>query len=261
MTIDKTVDNDHVLVKAPVVFTIDVTNEGPCNATNVVITDVVPEQFKVTGYSEGYDIETNTITVPLLVVGEHFVFTINATTLVNGTWNNTANVTCEENRTVKNDTVVVKVDPVVNLTIDKSVDHPVVYVNDTVVFTIVVTNNGPSNATGVVIKDVVPVQFKVTGSNDTAYINNQLIVSKLNVGESYAFTITAVALVNGTWTNIANVTCSENKTVKEDNETVVVKPVVNLTIDKTVDNDHVFVEAPVVFTINVTNEAHVMLIM
>uniref|UniRef100_UPI00388F801F Cna B-type domain-containing protein n=1 Tax=Methanobrevibacter sp. TaxID=66852 RepID=UPI00388F801F len=145
-------------------------------------------------------------------------------------------------------------DIVVDLGINKTVDKPVVYVNDTVVFTINVTNNGPSIATNVTIKDVVPVQFKVTGSNDTAYINNQLLVSKLNVGESYAFTITAVALVNGTWINIANVTCNENKTVKEDNATVVVKPVVNLTIDKTVDNDHVFVEAPVVFTIDVTNE-------
>jgi uncharacterized repeat protein (TIGR01451 family) len=109
---------------------------------------------------------------------------------------------------------------VVGLSINKTVDKPVVYVNQTVVFTINVTNNGPSIATNVTIKDIVPSQFNVTDWNDTKYINNQLIVGKLNPGESYAFTITAIAIVAGNWTNFANATCLENATVVEDNATV-----------------------------------------
>ena len=109
---------------------------------------------------------------------------------------------------------------IVGLSINKTVDEPVVYVNETVVFTINVTNNGPSIATNVTVKDIVPPQFNVTDCNDTKYRNNQLVVGTLNPGQSYVFTITAVALVNGTWTNVANVTCAENGTVIEDNATV-----------------------------------------
>ncbi|MBR3155326.1 MAG: DUF11 domain-containing protein, partial [Methanobrevibacter sp.] len=111
-----------------------------------------------------------------------------------------------------------------NLTINKTVDQSPVYVNDTVVFTINVTNNGPFNATDVIIKDIVPSQFRVTDSNDTAYNRDSgiLVIDQLNVGDSYAFTITAVALEVGTWTNVANATCNENDTVVEDNATVVV---------------------------------------
>ncbi|MBR4447850.1 DUF11 domain-containing protein, partial [Methanobrevibacter sp.] len=214
----------------------------------------VPKEFKVIAYDEGYDNKTNTVVIPLMVVGQYYSFTITAVALVNGTLNNTANVTCNENRTVKNDTVVIRVDPRVNLTISKVADNSVVYVDDTVTFTINVTNNGPSNATNVTIKDVVPKQFNVTGSSDSNYKNNVLVIPKLAAGASYAFTITAIALTAGNWTNIANVTCNENKTVIEDNATVEVLPVVNLTINKTADHERIFVNESVIFTINVTNE-------
>ena len=136
--------------------------------------------------------------------------------MINGTWVNVANVTCDENDTVVEDNATVTVDTVVNLTIDKTVDIGHVFVGDTVV----VTNNGPSNATVVTIEDIVPEQFNVTACNDTKYVDNKLIIDQLNVGESYAFTITATALINGTWNNTANVTCKENDTVINDTVTV-----------------------------------------
>ena len=252
LTIDKSVDLGHIKVGDTVVFTINVTNNGPSNATNVVIEDVVPAQFNVTGCSDPR-FENNKITISYLNKGESIQFTITAIALINGTWNNTANVTCAENDTVVNDTVEVIVDPVVNLTIDKAVDIDHVFVGDTVVFTINVTNNGPSNATVVTIEDIVPEQFQVIACNDSAFSGNKITVDKLNVGESYAFTITATALIAGTWNNTANATCKENDTVVNDTVTVIVDPVVNLTINKTVDNNHVEVGETVVFTINVTN--------
>ena len=251
LTIDKSVDLGHVKVGDTIVFTINVTNNGPSNATNVVIEDVVPAQFNVTGCSDPR-FENNKITISYLNKGESIQFTITAITLINGTWNNTANVTCAENDTVVNDTVEVIVDPVVNLTIDKAVDIDHVFVGDTVVFTINVTNNGPSNATVVVIEDIVPEQFQVIACNDSAFSGNKITVDKLNVGESYAFTITATALIAGTWNNTANATCKENDTVVNDTVTVIVDPVVNLTINKTVDNNHVEVGETVVFTITAT---------
>ena len=70
------------------------------------------------------------------------------------------NVTSNENSTAKGGNVSVKVMPVVDLTVVKSADVSVVDVNGEVVFTVNVTNNGPSNATGVRITDVVPAGFE-----------------------------------------------------------------------------------------------------
>ena len=237
LTINKTVEPGTVKVGETVVFTINVTNNGPSNATQVVIEDIVPEQFGNVVCNDTKFVD-NKLIIDKLNVGESYIFTITATALIAGTWDNTANVTCAENDTVVNDTVTVVVDTVVNLTIDKAVDLDHVQVGDTIVFTINVTNNGPSNATVV---------------TDTSYVDNKIIIDQLNVGESYAFTITAVTLINGTWNNTANVTCKENDTVINDTVTVIVDPVVNLTINKTVDNNHVQVGETVVFTINVTN--------
>ena len=129
------------------------------------------------------------------------------------------------------DDAVVEVIPVVNLTINKTAVPDTVYVGEEVVFTINVTNNGPSNATNVKVTDVVPGQFNVVGFNDTGYDNSTgvLTIDHLEAGESYAFTLTVVALVNGTWTNVANATCDENDTVVVDDAVVEVIPVVNLT--------------------------------
>uniref|UniRef100_UPI00386342BD Cna B-type domain-containing protein n=1 Tax=Methanobrevibacter sp. TaxID=66852 RepID=UPI00386342BD len=121
-----------------------------------------------------------------------------------------------------------------NLTINKTVNETPVYVGESVVFTINVTNNGPFNATYVNITDVVPPQFRVVGCNDTRYNNVTGILSNvtINVGDSFLFNITAVALVVGNWTNVANATCKENDTVVEDNATVEVLPLKNVTVKK-----------------------------
>ncbi|MBR4447767.1 Cna B-type domain-containing protein, partial [Methanobrevibacter sp.] len=121
-----------------------------------------------------------------------------------------------------------------NLTINKTVDQSPVYVNDTVVFTINVTNHGPYNATNVTVNDIVPSQFNVTGCNDTAYnmTTGVLIIPQLNVNASYAFTITAVALVVGTWTNNATANCKENETIVWDDATVVVLPLTDINVTK-----------------------------
>ena len=97
------------------------------------------------------------------------------------------NVTSNENSTAKGGNVSVKVMPVVDLTVVKSADVSVVDVNGEVVFTVNVTNNGPSNATGVRITDVVPAGFEFVGSNATGYdsATGLLTVPLIEAGESY----------------------------------------------------------------------------
>ncbi|MBR6023814.1 MAG: DUF11 domain-containing protein, partial [Methanobrevibacter sp.] len=128
-----------------------------------------------------------------------------------------------------------------NLTVKKTATPDHVKVGETVLFTINVTNSGPTNATNVNITDIVPSQFGNLKCNDSRFVDNSIIIDFLEAGESVVFTINATALVNGTWTNVANATCNENDTVVNDTATVVVDPVVNLSINKTAVPDTVYV--------------------
>ena len=78
-------------------------------------------------------------------------------------------------------------------------------------------------------------------------------IGELAAGESKEFTITAVATTNGTFTNVATVTCAENETEFSDDATVTVDPAVTLGIVKTADPSTVYVGDEVTFTINATN--------
>ena len=132
------------------------------------------------------------------------------------------------------------------LSIEKTANATNVLAGDHVTFTITVTNNGPSNATEVVVADALPAGFTTTG--ETSFT-----IDFLKVDDSKVFTIDALAVNNGTWTNVANASCFENETVVSDDATVTIDSNVVLGIVKTADPTTVYVGQEVTFTINVTN--------
>lgn len=85
-----------VLIGEEVEFTITVTNVGDATATNVVITDAIPDGFVAKDFSGEIDVGT-------LAPGESKEFTIVVTAVKSGEWINTASVTCKENTTVVED--------------------------------------------------------------------------------------------------------------------------------------------------------------
>ncbi|WP_405279127.1 hypothetical protein [Methanobrevibacter sp.] len=257
MKINKTANVSDVYVGDLVNFTISVKNHGKSNATNVYIIDELNSAFEFVDASAGYTRNGQTVTwnIPKLANETSYSVWIVVRVITNGTFDNVAHTNCSEEDTVKNTTSTVNVAPVVNLTVVKSADVSVVDVNGEVVFTVNVTNNGPSNATGVRITDVVPAGFEFVGSNATGYdsATGLLTVPLIGAGESYVFTITLKAVTNGTLTNVVNVTSNENATVKGGNVSVKVIPVVNLTVVKLVDDDDALVGDNVTFKIIVTN--------
>ncbi len=60
-------------------------------------------------------------------------------------------------------------------------------------------------------------------------------------------------MVNGTLTNVVNVTANENDTVKSSEVSVNVTPVVDLTVVKVADSDDATIGDVITFTITVTN--------
>ncbi|WP_270090022.1 DUF7507 domain-containing protein [Sphingobacterium sp. SYP-B4668] len=97
LAIEKVVNNNRPIVGDEVTFTMTVTNNGPSRATNVNVTDIVPNGYTVTNVAvdEGSWNAPNW-TIPSLASGGSYTMTITANVLASGTYNNTATVVANE---------------------------------------------------------------------------------------------------------------------------------------------------------------------
>ncbi|WP_407374826.1 right-handed parallel beta-helix repeat-containing protein, partial [Methanobrevibacter sp.] len=194
-------------------WTIRVTNYGPDNATNVVVTDAVPEElitFDPVGNYKGR-LDGNDWIIGEMKVGETQVLVVktkvNAT---NTTIVNTVSVVSDiydpypENNTASNSTVV---PPEADLAINKTVSLSEVRNNTLINWTITVHNYGPDDAVNVVVLDDLPDELiligAVEGYEGTFDANNhKWIIDLVKNGETYSITLTTrVNATNKTITN------------------------------------------------------------
>ena len=263
LEITKEADSNEVYVGQEVTFTITVTNKGPSNATNAIITDVLDESFiyKSSSNNGKYDEGTRTVTWkvenPIKADGTYEV-TVTVIVSKEGTYNNTAVVVCDENETKTNDTTEITAENNVVLDIVKEASEYEVVVGDEITFTITVTNNGITNATEVVVYDVLPEGFEyVSGADnyDEATRNATWNIGKLaGNGGSQTVTFIAKAAVPGEYTNVAVTQSKENDTEVDDpTEVITILPAVSLSIVKVANVTEVVVGDSIKFTITVTN--------
>ena len=151
-------------------FTIAVTNDGPSDATGVTVTDELPSGYSYVSDdgSGAYDDGTGIWTIGALANGATATLNITATVLATGDYGNYTQVTAsdqddpdstpDDDSTTDDDddTDSITPTPIADLSIDKSNDGEV-NVGQDVVFTLVVTNDGPSDATGVTVTDLCQV--------------------------------------------------------------------------------------------------------
>ena len=149
------------------VYTVVVSNSGPSDAQDVVVDDVVPVLSGVTWTLNGVPMGgwTGTASLGVMVPGEVDTLMFSGTVpsgTVNGTvLNNTAYVTSPTDPDSHNSTAITNVSTLANLTITKTGAATVIAGNG-LVYTVVVSNSGPSDAQDVVVDDVVPVLSGVT---------------------------------------------------------------------------------------------------
>ena len=127
----------------------------------------------------------------------------------NGTFNNTAVITCNETENKTNNSTTVTVLPYVSLEIIKESNATTVVIGEEIDFTITVINNGLSNATNVNVTDILQEGF----SSD---FSGEKIIPLIEPGKNVTFHIIATAAKAGEWDNTANATCTENNTLVED---------------------------------------------
>jgi uncharacterized repeat protein (TIGR01451 family) len=211
LEITKSDSPDPVATNGNLTYTLMVTNNGPADATSVIVYDELPAGTIYQSNDGGatYDSGTHTVTwdVGRLDVGESAILTIIVTApSEEGTITNTATATAvdvndpiPDNNTATEDTNVIYVQMVTDLQIAKTDDpDPVVAGND-LTYTITVTNNGPDNATGVMVTDTLPgdiiYQSDTPSTGTTSYDSGNITwdVGNLAYGESATLTIVVTA--------------------------------------------------------------------
>ena len=158
ITPDKTIDNDSPNFGDKVSYTVTVTN-GEFEANNVIVKDVVGNGLTVTDISDNgqYDPITRTITwIVDLAKNEVKTFTVEAT--VSG-YGNISNKVVVGNKTIFKNVDVPEITP------KKDVNNTTPNFGENVAYTIVVSNDGISDAKQVVITDILAKGLKFLGAN------------------------------------------------------------------------------------------------
>ncbi|WP_400254313.1 adhesin [Methanobrevibacter smithii] len=158
ITPDKTIDNDSPNFGDKVSYTVTVTN-GEFEANNVIVKDVVGNGLTVTDISDNgqYDPITRTITwIVDLAKNEVKTFTVEAT--VSG-YGNISNKVVVGNKTIFKNVDVPEITP------KKDVNNTTPNFGENVAYTIVVSNDGISDAKQVVITDTLAKGLKFLGAN------------------------------------------------------------------------------------------------
>ncbi|PKL66571.1 MAG: hypothetical protein CVV28_10530, partial [Methanobacteriales archaeon HGW-Methanobacteriales-1] len=191
--------NSPVNVGGLVTYIVTALNNGPDNATNIVISDVLPAVlagFTVTPSVGTYN--SGVWTIPSLANGTSATLSIvgNATAAMAGF--NTTNTATQTGQTEffdlytsANATVYTKL---ADTKLSQTVTTPV-NVGGIVTYVVTITNTGPDTATNFIIQDNIPAglaNYTVTPSTGT-YINGNWTIFSLANGESATLTITGKA--------------------------------------------------------------------
>ena len=221
LSLAKTVDDSSPDKGQNVVFTLTVTNSGPNDTTAVVVHEMMPDGLTYVSDdgSGAYDSGTGHWTVGDLKVGDHATLHITASVDVESQLTNVAEISHSDlydpdstpgNGVPGEDdraTVVVNARGVADLAVTKAVKPSSIFKGDKATYTVSVTNKGPDNATGVIIRDQLPNGVTYVSSTGGTYSSKTgaWTVGSLAAGASVHLTITVTVGTNGSITNNASV--------------------------------------------------------
>jgi len=247
-------------------FEIHITNNGPNDASGVIAKDMLPTGYTYVNYSSTkgiYNPSTGDWDVGIIRNRETEILIIDVTVNAVGNYTNVAEITASDqldldstpnnNVLSEDDQDSVSTTPIalIDLSLNKSIDNPTPYIGTNVVFTIAVNNAGPSGATGVIVKDLLPTGYTyVSDDGAGAYINATGLwtIGGLTSGSTTTLKITATVNPTGNYTNGAEVTVADQNDVdstpnnnilsEDDQDEVQVNtvPLVDISVNKTIDN-------------------------
>jgi len=271
-SIVKTASNLTPNVGSNVTFTLTASNAGPSNATGVVVTDVIPSGYTFIGtipagigsYNSGnntYTWSIGTMNSGAAAQSVQLLVSVNSS----GAYQNCAQISgIQSDPNASNDLSCATPVPVpqANISIVKEAVPTTGNVGSPVSFVITVTNNGPSAASNVVVKDSLPAGYTFVSAVPATY--NQTthewpVIANLANGSVINYIINAVIAPNGTPTTYTNTATALSPTVdpvltnNSDTARVNVTQVANLAIAKSYSPANPTVGSQIVFTITASN--------
>ncbi len=220
LAVTKSVDDSTPNVGETINFTVTLSNLGPDTATNVSLTDLLPAglTFVSATPSQGsYDDSAGVWTVGTVTTAAPLTLVLAAKVQSPDPLSNTASVEHSDQfdpNDGNNSAEATETPQQADLVMGKTVDDPTPNVNDTVTYTLFVTNDGPDTATGVTVLDALPAGLEfvsaTTGNGTFDAGTNIWTVGTVPVGPT-AFTLTIMAKVtsaNAT-VNIATINHSD----------------------------------------------------
>lgn len=244
-----------------VIWTLKITNNGPNVGTGIRLKDLIPDGLIILSCDdENYDKKTGILNIDSLNIGESKI--INIKTLVNktGTFINEASVSGNEydwDLKNNNDSAGINVNPSADLAVEILVNDTNPKFNSLVKWTLRVTNNGPDEATGVVVCDLLSKDLIYLSSTGNYDVKSGLWnIGTLEMGKSVSIDIVTLVNKTGKIANDASVSGKEydwNLSNNYDNKSIAVDVCADLAIKKLVNDTNPKFNSLVEWTLRVTN--------
>jgi len=208
-----------------ITYTLQISNDGPSTATNIQVTDT-PANLTITGVS-GSGCASLPCTIPSLAASANTTINVTATINAGGAFDNVATVSADEPDPDPDDNTDADGNggtaPDVDLAITKTSSSPEVEVGENFTYTLVVVNNGPDTATGVVVTDPLPANFQLASATSTQGSCTGTTTVTCTIGTmldnaTVTITITGHATAVGVLMNTATVDANETEAVTSNNE-------------------------------------------
>ncbi|WP_405266900.1 hypothetical protein [Methanobrevibacter sp.] len=257
----KEVNDDNLFFGDVITWRITVMNIGPDNATDVRVYDELPKELIFNGYvSSRGTYENGVWSLDYLIKGG--VEYLNISCYVNGLGTITNNISAIANEYDINmsnnyDNESIDAFPVSDLSIEKSANVSNANYGDIVKWTLIVSNEGLNDATGVIVEDLLPDGLKfISAEGYGIYEAGIWYIGELEVGDFKKLEITSKVVETGDITNFAIVSGNEEDPNPENNEAedmIHVYPAADLAITKTVSKYQYKVGDLVAYSIKLTN--------
>lgn len=247
-------------------WSVVVSNNGPDIATNVQVNDLLDDGLifvKSSSTKGNYDVKSGIWTIDSLAPETDETLNIYCKVNKIGKILNFVSVNSTQydwNESNNHDNESVDAVKIADLSVIKLINNSNPNYNDLIKWTIIVSNNGPNMATGVIVNDLLPKSVEYISSYLSKGFYNPVIgiwdVGNLNAGEKLQLNIVSKIVKTGDITNVVNVKGNEkdsNLTNNHFEKSVHVKPAADLSIEKSVSKQEVNITDLIEYVIEITN--------